>query len=61
MLNCRGVARIDYILSGNQLFFLEINTVPGMTEYSIVPKMVRTYGMSLTDFFTLIIEDAMER
>jgi len=60
LLNCRGVVRIDYILSGNQLFFLEINTVPGMSENSIIPKMVSAYGMSLTDFFTLIIEDAIK-
>ncbi|MCX6257186.1 MAG: D-alanine--D-alanine ligase [Bacteroidia bacterium] len=57
LLGCRGVVRIDYILSGNQLYFLEINTVPGMSENSIVPKMARAHGMSLTELFTLIIEE----
>ena len=40
-LMCRGVVRIDYILRGEELFFLEVNTVPGMSENSIVPKHFR--------------------
>lgn len=55
-LNCSGVVRIDYILSGEELYFLEINTIPGMTAASLVPQMVRVAGMKVTDFLSEIIE-----
>ncbi|UCG26786.1 MAG: D-alanine--D-alanine ligase [Bacteroidales bacterium] len=58
-LNCRGIVRIDYILSGKKLYFLEINTVPGMSAESIIPKQVIASGMSLTDLYGTIIEDAL--
>lgn len=55
-LGCRGVVRADYILSEDGLYFLELNTVPGMTSASLVPKMVRAAGIEMTDFLTDIIE-----
>ena len=55
-LGCSGVVRVDYILSGEDLYFLEVNTIPGMTSASLVPKMVRTAGIDITDFLTEIIE-----
>lgn len=55
-LNCSGVVRIDYILSCEELYFLEINTIPGMTAASLVPQMVRVAGMKVTDFLSEIIE-----
>lgn len=57
-LDCAGVVRIDYILSGEDLYFLEINTIPGMTAASLVPQQVRTAGMNITDFLSEIIETA---
>ena len=57
-LGCSGVVRVDYILSGDDLYFLEINTIPGMTSASLVPKMLRTAGLDITDFLTEIIENA---
>ena len=47
-LGCRGVVRMDYILKGEELYFLEINTVPGMTEVSLVPQQIRATGKSIT-------------
>ncbi len=55
-LGCKGVVRMDYILAENKLYFLEVNTIPGMTSASLVPKMVRTAGIDITDFLTMIIE-----
>jgi D-alanine-D-alanine ligase len=52
LLNCRGMVRFDYILSGDKIFFLEVNTVPGMSELSIVPQQALKAGISLTDLFT---------
>ena len=58
-LGCSGVVRVDYILSGEDLYFLEINTIPGMTSASLVPKMVKAAGMDMTDFLTEIIEGGL--
>lgn len=58
-LNCRGIVRTDYILSGNDLFFLEVNTVPGMSPGSIVPKQIRAMGLTPADIYKIIIEEAI--
>lgn len=57
-LGCSGIVRIDYILSDEGLYFLEINTIPGMTSASLVPKMVAADGQSMTDFLTKVIESS---
>lgn len=59
ILDCKGVTRIDYILRDNELYFLEINTVPGMSKNSIVPQQVRAMGGNMTDFYTQIIENSL--
>ena len=56
-MGCSGVVRADYILADDGLYFLEVNTIPGMTSASLVPKMVRAAGMDITDFLTDIIEN----
>lgn len=57
-LGCSGVVRMDYISAEDGLYFLEVNTIPGMTSASLVPKMVRAAGMQMRDFLTDIIENA---
>ena len=57
-LGCAGLVRVDYISSEDGLYFLEVNTIPGMTSASLVPQMVRAAGMSMTDFLSTIIENA---
>ena len=57
-LGCRGVVRMDYIRSDDGLYFLEVNTIPGMTSASLVPKMVRTAGIDMTAFLSSIIENS---
>ena len=57
-LGCKGVVRVDYIQAEDALYFLEVNTIPGMTSASLVPKMVRTAGIDITDFLTGIIESS---
>ena len=56
-LGCSGLVRMDYIMASDGLYFLEVNTIPGMTSASLVPKMVRAAGMDITDFLTDIIEN----
>lgn len=60
-LECRGIVRIDYIYSNKRLYFLEVNTVPGMSEASIVPQQVAAMGLTMTDVFGMVIEDAVAR
>ena len=57
-LGCSGLVRVDYICSEDGLYFLEVNTIPGMTAASLVPQMVRASGMDMTDFLTSIIENS---
>jgi D-alanine-D-alanine ligase len=59
-LNCKGVVRFDFIFNDDGLFFLEVNTVPGLTEASIVPKMAKSYGLTLQQLFGMLVEEAME-
>lgn len=57
-LGCSGLVRVDYICSEEDLYFLEVNTIPGMTSASLVPQMVRAAGMSMKEFLTTIIENS---
>ena len=60
ILNCYGIIRIDYILSGEQgkeeINILEINTTPGMTVTSFIPQQVRAAGLEIKDVLSQIIE-----
>ena len=57
-LGCTGLVRVDYICAEDGLYFLEVNTIPGMTAASLVPQMVRAAGMDMTDFLTTVIENS---
>lgn len=61
VLNCRGVVRIDFIYNSanQQPYMLEVNTVPGQSEASVIPQQVRAMGWSLKDFYTAVIEQAL--
>jgi D-alanine-D-alanine ligase len=63
LFNCRGVVRIDFIYNEAKqaAFMLEINTVPGQSEASIVPQQVRAMGWTLKEFYSALIEDALTR
>jgi D-alanine-D-alanine ligase len=60
-LNCRGVVRIDFILSGAEedFFFIEINTIPGQTATSFIPQQVAAMGMKLNDFYSKLIKETI--
>ena len=62
ILHCRGIVRIDYIITkdaeGNdKIMMLEVNTTPGMTKTSFIPQQVRAAGLNITDVLTDIVED----
>lgn len=62
VFNCRGVVRMDFIFNDvdKTPYLLEINTVPGQSAASIVPQQVAAMGVSLTDFYSMLIEEALE-
>ena len=60
LLGCRGIVRVDFIIVGQKPFFLEINTIPGMTEESIIPKQAKSAGLSLEELYSMILEDLFE-
>lgn len=55
-LNMRGISRSDFILRGNEIFFLEVNSCPGMTETSLVPKVATLKGYSFDDLTKKMVE-----
>jgi D-alanine-D-alanine ligase len=59
ILNCRGIVRIDFIYNEGtqQPYMLEINTVPGQSEASIIPQQVKAMGWTLKEFYTAVIEE----
>lgn len=60
LLNCSGVVRIDFIFCNKTLqpFMLEVNTVPGQSQASIIPQQVIASGLSLKEFYSSLIEEA---
>src|SRR5690606_29557033 len=59
MLDCRGAVRIDYFLENHSgdFYFVEINTVPGQTETSLISQQVRAVGKTVREFYTELIEE----
>lgn len=61
VLDCRGLARVDFILSDDgQLYLMEVNTMPGFTNISMYPKLWREQGVSYSRLIELLISDALE-
>jgi D-alanine-D-alanine ligase len=61
VFNCRGVVRIDFIYQAtqNKAYMLEINTIPGQSDASVIPQQVRARGWKLQDFYTRLVEEAL--
>ena len=58
-LGCRGVARADLMLADNgEAIVLEVNTVPGMTATSLVPKMAAPMGLTFPDLCEIMLKTA---
>ncbi|MFP6583816.1 MAG: D-alanine--D-alanine ligase [Candidatus Hydrogenedentota bacterium] len=55
-LGCRGFSRSDMIISGDEVIWLETNTIPGMTETSLLPKGAAAAGLSFKELLTRIVD-----
>jgi len=58
-LNCKGIVRIDFILKGNQIYFLELNSVPGMSRESILPQQIRALNLTVEEVILKIINEGI--
>ena len=61
VLGCEGVTRTDMIVTGDRIVVLEINTLPGMTETSLVPRSAAVHGWSFGDLVEWMVVDASEK
>lgn len=61
VFNCRGVVRIDFIYNeeSGRPFMLEVNTIPGQSDASIVPQQVKAMGWSLKEFYSKLVEEVI--
>ncbi|MFL2682977.1 MAG: D-alanine--D-alanine ligase [Alphaproteobacteria bacterium] len=62
ILGCKGVTRADFIVPDEpsiQPVLLEINTLPGLTKHSLVPKIAQNNGINFDDLISMIIKDAL--
>jgi D-alanine-D-alanine ligase len=60
LLGCKGIVRVDFIVIGEKPFFIEVNTVPGMTKESLVPKEAAAAGIPLEELYSLAVENMFE-
>ncbi|HLJ57844.1 MAG TPA: D-alanine--D-alanine ligase, partial [Chthonomonadaceae bacterium] len=59
VLGCRGVSRTDIIAAGDELFVLEVNTIPGMTPTSLLPQAAEHAGISFPELLDRLIRSAI--
>ncbi|MCF0205911.1 MAG: ATP-grasp domain-containing protein, partial [Bacteroidales bacterium] len=60
ILGCSGIVRIDFIVKEGIPYFIEVNSIPGMSAESIVPKQIRTMGKSITEVLTTVINSKLQ-
>ncbi len=57
LLGCRLYSRSDFLIKNNNIYYLETNTLPGMTETSLIPQEANAVGISYTDLISFYIEN----
>lgn len=60
-LALRDVARIDFIVRDDIPYVLEVNTIPGFTETSLIPDAAKAYGIGFDDLTEFIVKEALKR
>ncbi|MEA1874369.1 MAG: D-alanine--D-alanine ligase [Bacteroidota bacterium] len=59
LTGCKGLVRVDFIIKNGISFFIELNTIPGLSLNSIVPKQVRSIGMTEREMLVMAMEDSL--
>jgi len=57
-LGCRGAARVDFMLREREYYCIEVNTIPGMTETSLLPKAAAAAGIAFPQLVEMLLDDA---
>ncbi len=60
LLQCKGACRMDYILVGDTFHFLEANTIPGMSETSLLPQQAIAHGWTIRELLDAVVDEALE-
>jgi D-alanine-D-alanine ligase len=60
-LGCSGMSRSDFILKGSTFYILETNTIPGMTQTSLLPQAAKAAGIEFSEMLDLIIFAGLRR
>lgn len=61
LVQCRGYVRIDFIVMDGDPYFIELNSVPGMSSESIIPQQIRAAGMDIPQFLQNIIKNSYKK
>lgn len=59
-LNCSGYSRTDMIIRENKIYVLELNSLPGMTETSLLPQQANAVGLTFTRLLDIIIKSSLD-
>jgi D-alanine-D-alanine ligase len=59
-LGCRGMSRTDFMWVGDRMATLEVNTIPGMTANSLLPKAAKAAGIGFGELLTRLVEWSLE-
>ena len=57
-MGIRAIARVDFILNESGAWLLELNTMPGFTEHSLVPMAARHAGIEMPELCSMLVESA---
>jgi len=61
VLGMTGFSRSEFIFKNDEPYFLEMNTVPGLTNESILPQQAAEAGISMADLFDNAIQEAVKK
>jgi D-alanine-D-alanine ligase len=61
LVGCSGLSRSDFMLDGDDPVWIEVNTIPGMTETSLYPQAAAAAGITFPDLVALFVDDALNR
>ncbi len=59
ILGCSGYSRADFIIKSNNIYVLEVNTLPGLTKESLLPKAAKISGIEFPELLDIIINNAI--
>ncbi len=61
ILDMRGLARVDFFVTQDEIYINEVNSLPGFTAVSMYPRLFESQGMSIKDLIQRLIDDALTR